>query len=125
MLRGRCGNEFLAWSSCLFNGHTGFKGSWLSLWLEQLGAGVSGVALDTSTDPSIFKEARVVQGIRSEIAGIRDRERARAILREHRPEVVFHMTVQPLVRMSYEDPVGTFATSVMGPVAKRTGPATR
>ena len=97
-------------------GHTGFKGSWLSLWLERLGADVCGVALDPPTDPSLFKEARVAHGMRSEIADIRDLERVRAILCEHRPEVVFHMAAQPLVRKSYEDPVGTYATNVMGTV---------
>jgi CDP-glucose 4,6-dehydratase len=97
-------------------GHTGFKGSWLSLWLQQLGADLCGVALDPPTDPSMFIEARVAQGMRSEIADIRDLERVRAILCEHRPEVVFHMAAQPLVRKSYEDPVGTYATNVMGTV---------
>jgi CDP-glucose 4,6-dehydratase len=95
-------------------GHTGFKGSWLSLWLEQLGADVCGVALDPPTDPSLFKEAKVSQGMRSEIADIRDLERVKTILWEHRPEIVFHMAAQPLVRKSYEDPVGTYATNVMG-----------
>jgi len=95
-------------------GHTGFKGSWLSLWLEQLGAEVCGLALDPPTDPSLFKEARVAQGMRSEIADIRDLERVKAILQEHRPEIVFHMAAQPLVRKSYEDPVSTYATNVMG-----------
>lgn len=97
-------------------GHTGFKGGWLSLWLEKLGAEVCGVALDPPTKPSLFKEARVSQGMRSEIADIRDLERVKTILREHRSEVVFHMAAQPLVRKSYEDPVGTYATNVMGTV---------
>ncbi len=97
-------------------GHTGFKGSWLSLWLEQLGAEVCGFALDPPTDPSLFKEARVAQGMRSEIADIRDLECVKARLQEHRPEIVFHMAAQPLVRKSYEDPVSTYATNVMGTV---------
>jgi CDP-glucose 4,6-dehydratase len=97
-------------------GHTGFKGSWLSLWLEQLGAEVCGLALDPPTDPSLFKDARVAQGMHSEIADIRDLERVNSILQEHRPEVVFHMAAQPLVRKSYEDPVSTYATNVMGTV---------
>ena len=100
----------------LITGHTGFKGSWLSVWLQKLGANVCGIALDPQTTPSMFKEANVAQGMRSEIADIRDLERLRAILREHRPEVVFHMAAQPLVRRSYEDPVGTYATNVMGTV---------
>lgn len=97
-------------------GHTGFKGSWLSLWLEQLGANVCGVALEPPTDPSMFKEARVAQAMRSEIADVRDLARVNAILGEHRPEIVFHLAAQPLVRKSYEDPVGTYLTNVMGTV---------
>ncbi|HVC90955.1 MAG TPA: CDP-glucose 4,6-dehydratase [Acidobacteriaceae bacterium] len=97
-------------------GHTGFKGGWLSLWLEQLGAEVCGVALDPPTDPCLFNEARVGQGIRSEIADIRDLEHIRTILQEYRPEIVFHMAAEPLVRKSYEDPVGTYSTNVMGTV---------
>ncbi len=100
----------------LITGHTGFKGSWLSLWLEQLGAELCGIALEPPTDPSLFKEARVAQGMRSEIADIRDLERVKEILREHRPEVIFHMAAQPLVRKSYDDPVGTYSTNVMGTV---------
>lgn len=95
-------------------GHSGFKGGWLSLWLERLGSEVCGFALDPPTDPSLFKEARVWQGMRSEIANLCDLERLRAVVREHRPEVVFHMAAQPLVRKSYDDPVGTYATNVMG-----------
>jgi CDP-glucose 4,6-dehydratase len=100
----------------LITGHTGFKGGWLSLWLEQSGANVCGIALDPPTDPSMFKEARVSSGMRSEIADIRDLERIRAIYREHQPEIVFHMAAQPLVRKSYSDPAGTYATNVMGTV---------
>ena len=97
-------------------GHTGFKGSWLSLWLQQLGADVCGVALDPPTDPSMFDEAKVAKGMRSEIADIRDLEGVKVVLREHRPEIVFHMAAQSLVRKSYEDPVTTYATNVMGTV---------
>jgi CDP-glucose 4,6-dehydratase len=100
----------------LITGHTGFKGSWLSLWLEQLGASVCGIALHPPTEPSMFKEAGVQQGMRSEIADIRDIERVKSILREHRPHVVFHLAAQPLVRKSYEDPVGTYSTNVLGTV---------
>jgi CDP-glucose 4,6-dehydratase len=100
----------------LVTGHTGFKGSWLSLWLEELGAIVCGVALIPPTDPSLFDEARVAQGIRSEIADILNLERLKSIVREFRPEVVFHLAAQALVRDSYDDPVGTYATNVIGTV---------
>ena len=108
--------EFWRGKRVLLTGHTGFKGSWLSLWLGHLGAEVCGTALDPPTNPSMFEEAKVAQGMHSEIADIRDPNRLTAILREHRPEVVFHMAAQPLVRESYEDPVGTYATNVMGTV---------
>lgn len=100
----------------LMTGHTGFKGSWLSLWLEHLGAEVCGLALAPPTDPSLFNEARVAQGMRSEIVDIRDLERVRAIVQEYKPEVVFHLAAQPLVRDSYNDPVGTYTTNVIGTV---------
>jgi CDP-glucose 4,6-dehydratase len=97
-------------------GHTGFKGSWFSLWLEHLGAEVCGLALPPPTVPSMFNEARVAQGMRSEIADIRDLERVKAIVQEYKPEVVFHLAAQPLVRDSYKDPVGTYTTNVIGTV---------
>jgi len=100
----------------LMTGHTGFKGSWLSLWLEHLGADVCGVALPPPTVPSMFNEANIAQGMRSEIADIRDLERLKAIVKEYKPEVVFHLAAQPLVRDSYKDPVGTYTTNVIGTV---------
>lgn len=106
------------WHGCrvLLTGHTGFKGGWLSLWLQQLGAEVCGVALDPSSDPNLFTEAAISCGSRSEIADIRDLTRLKAIFKEHKPEVVFHLAAQPLVRDSYEDPVGTYTTNVIGTV---------
>lgn len=97
-------------------GHTGFKGGWLSLWLCQLGAELCGVALHPPVETNLFNDARVGQGMRSEFADIRNPEALKTILRDHRPEVVFHMAAQPIVRKSYEDPVGTYATNVMGTV---------
>jgi CDP-glucose 4,6-dehydratase len=98
----------------LITGHTGFKGSWLSLWLERLGAEICGVALNPPTTPNLFEEARVGRSIRSEIADIRDLDRMKSLLGEHQPEIVFHMAAQPLVRQSYSDPIGTYTTNVMG-----------
>jgi CDP-glucose 4,6-dehydratase len=98
----------------LVTGHTGFKGSWLSLWLEQLGADVCGVALDPATVPSMFEEAQVRRSMRSEIADIRDLDRMKNLLGKHRPEIVFHLAAQPLVRHSYDDPIGTYTTNVIG-----------
>ena len=100
----------------LVTGHTGFKGSWLALWLQHLGAEVTGYALAPPTQPSLFEEARVAQGMRSVIGDVRDLATVRAAVADARPEVVIHMAAQPLVRQSYTEPVETYATNVMGTV---------
>jgi CDP-glucose 4,6-dehydratase len=97
-------------------GHTGFKGGWLCLWLQQLGATVAGYALQPPTEPNLFTLAQVGDGMQSTIADIRDGERLAAAIAAFRPEIVFHLAAQPLVRYSYDDPVGTYATNVMGTV---------
>ncbi len=97
-------------------GHTGFKGSWLSLWLKRLGAEVTGYSLDAPTRPSLFELARVAEGLKSVIADIRDLPRLSREMAQAAPEVVFHMAAQPLVRQSYTDPVETYATNVLGTV---------
>jgi len=100
----------------LITGHTGFKGSWLSLWLQSLGAHVVGYALSPPTSPSLFQVAHVADGMTSITGDIRDLERVQAAVAEHRPEIVFHLAAQPLVRHSYENPVETYSTNVMGTV---------
>lgn len=95
-------------------GHTGFKGGWLALWLTRLGATVRGYALDPSTQPSLFTSAKVSSAIEDIRGDILDHPRLEASLREFAPEVVFHLAAQPLVRRSYADPLGTYATNVMG-----------
>jgi CDP-glucose 4,6-dehydratase len=100
----------------LVTGHTGFKGSWLSLWLQAMGAEVHGFALPPPTTPSLFHEANVADGMRSEIGDIRDLENLTAIFRKFEPEIVIHMAAQPLVRQSYSEPVDTYSTNVMGTV---------
>jgi CDP-glucose 4,6-dehydratase len=97
-------------------GHTGFKGSWLSLWLQQLGAEVAGYALQPPTNPSLFEVARVEQGMKSIIGDIRDGAMLTNAMRQAAPEIVIHMAAQPLVRRSYVDPVETYSTNVMGTV---------
>lgn len=97
-------------------GHTGFKGSWLSLWLQQLGAEVTGYALQPPTDPSLFVAANVAQGMKSIIGDIRDGAALTQAMRETAPDIVIHMAAQPLVRRSYIDPVETYSTNVMGMV---------
>jgi len=100
----------------LITGHTGFKGAWLSLWLQQLGATLSGYALAPPTQPNLFTLARIGAGMDSVIADIRDLPRLQEGLHHASPEIVFHLAAQPLVRQGYLDPVATYATNVMGTV---------
>lgn len=97
-------------------GHTGFKGSWLSLWLQSMGAQVIGYSLAPPTNPSLFDIAKVAQGMTSVIGDIRDLAKLQAVFAEYRPEIVIHMAAQPLVRYSYQNPVDTYSTNVMGTV---------
>jgi CDP-glucose 4,6-dehydratase len=97
-------------------GHTGFKGAWLALWLHQLGAEVTGFALPPPTDPSLFDRAGVASSLTHVEGDIRDLDAVTAAIRRARPEVVFHLAAQPLVRLSYDQPVETYATNVMGTV---------
>jgi CDP-glucose 4,6-dehydratase len=115
--------------SVFLTGHTGFKGSWLSLWLESMGASVTGYALAPPTEPNLFSIANVGQTMTSITADVRDSVRLRDALGKSSPAIVFHMAAQSLVRDSYDDPVGTYATNVMGTVnlldAVRGTPAVR
>lgn len=108
--------EFWSGKRVFLTGHTGFKGSWLSLWLQDMGAELTGFALAPPTDPSLFDVASVADGMTSIIGDIRDGEHLHAALSAAAPEIVVHMAAQPLVRASYVDPVGTYATNVMGTV---------
>jgi CDP-glucose 4,6-dehydratase len=98
----------------LLTGHTGFKGGWLALWLNRLGAEVTGLALAPATNPNLFEGARIGNVGRSRLGDIRDSAGVAALVRECRPEVVLHLAAQPLVRASYRDPLETFGTNVMG-----------
>jgi len=97
-------------------GHTGFKGGWLSLWLQSLGAELSGFAIEPPTSPSLFNVASVGNGMTSLVGDIRDKELLMHAMMIARPEVVIHMAAQPLVRYSYDHPVETYSTNVMGTV---------
>src|SRR5262245_59121211 len=92
----------------LLTGHTGFKGSWLSLWLGSLGAEVTGYALPPPTDPSLFELARVAGGIESVIGDVRDPAGLEKAVAAARPGIVIHMAAQSVVRNSYEHPVDTY-----------------
>ena len=97
-------------------GHTGFKGSWLSLWLQSMGAEVTGFALNPPTNPSLFDVANVGDSMRSVIGDVRDLNLLQKTMQDADPEIVIHMAAQPLVRYSYINPVETYATNVMGSV---------
>lgn len=96
-------------------GHTGFKGSWLALWLRSLGATIHGYALDPPTSPNLFVAANVSAAMDTDTRGdLADLEKLKSSLVAARPEIVFHLAAQPLVRASYTDPVGTYMTNVIG-----------
>ena len=95
-------------------GHTGFKGAWLSIWLQQLGANVTGFSRPAPTSPSLFETASVKAGMNSIVGDIRDAEQLAAAVRETKPEIVIHMAAQSLVRYGFQNPVETYATNVMG-----------
>lgn len=100
----------------LVTGHTGFKGAWLSEWLLMLGANVTGVALDPPTEPSLFRQLELSGRINDLRADVRDAGRLLEIISSERPDTIFHLAAQPLVRLSYTQPVETFETNVMGSV---------
>lgn len=106
--------EFWRGRRVLITGHTGFKGAWLSLWLEKLGAVVGAVALAPETSPALHERLAPWSNAEHHVADIRDSLTARAIVVAFKPEIVIHMAAQALVRRSYDDPLGTFSTNVMG-----------
>lgn len=108
--------QFWKGRKVLITGHTGFKGSWLTLWLHSLGADITGFALPPSTKPSLYEIARVEHGIRSVFGDIRDYSHFLRVLQASKAEIVFHLAAQSLVRYSYGDPIGTYSTNVMGTV---------
>lgn len=121
---------FWAGRRVLITGHTGFKGSWLALWLARCGAAVTGIALDPPTKPSLFELARVHEGLESDFrVDIREAGALRSAVEATEADVVFHLAAQPLVAEGYDRPADTFATNVMGTVhlldAATQAPATR
>jgi len=115
----RSGNvdpEFWRGRRVLVTGHTGFKGSWLSLWLQSLGAVVTGFSDGVPTQPSLYELARVGTEMESIVGDVRDAEALAAALTAGKPEVVIHMAAQPLVRRSFTEPRATYETNVMGTV---------
>jgi CDP-glucose 4,6-dehydratase len=108
--------EFWQGRRVLVTGHTGFKGSWLSLWLAAVGAEVTGLAQGVPTEPSMFELTRLREHVRTVDADVRDADAVRRAVAEARPEIVLHLAAQPLVRLSFREPRETFETNVMGTV---------
>jgi len=108
--------DFWRGKRVLMTGHTGFKGSWLSLWLQSMEVTLRGIALEPPTEPALFAVARVAEGMQHHIVDIRDFAAVKAQMDEFQPEIVIHMAAQPIVRLSYSQPVETYATNVMGTV---------
>lgn len=108
--------DFWRGKRTLVTGHTGFKGSWLCLWLQVLGAELKGLALEPPTNPSLFEVASVAKHMDHSIVDIRDFEALSKLVVDFKPEIVIHMAAQPLVRQSYCQPIETYATNVMGTV---------
>lgn len=100
----------------LVTGHTGFKGSWLTLWLQQLGAHVVGLSLEPSTVPSNFVASQVSEGIVHEIGDIRDFSTVKRVIDTYKPAIVFHLAAQPIVLASFQEPKETFDTNVGGSI---------
>jgi CDP-glucose 4,6-dehydratase len=107
-------NQVFQGKTVWLSGHTGFKGAWLARWLIQLGARVHGFSLPPATRPSLFEELNLAKTVEHEIADVRDAEAVRKSILRVQPDFVFHLAAQPLVRLSYEQPLETYATNVMG-----------
>jgi CDP-glucose 4,6-dehydratase len=108
--------DFWRGKRVLITGHTGFKGSWLAIWLKRLGARIAGIALSPNSAPSLFEAAAVADLMDSHLGDIRDPGALARSFADFKPEIVLHLAAQPLVRASYDDPIGTFGTNVMGTV---------
>lgn len=107
-------NTFWKGRRVFVTGHTGFKGGWLCLWLNLLGARIHGYALDPPTQPNLYEAIRIADLIEVERGDINDYSNLKNALISFAPEVIFHMAAQPIVRLSYQEPIGTYATNIMG-----------
>lgn len=116
MVVRKVNSDFWKGKRVFLTGHTGFKGSWLSLWLYSMGASVKGYALEPDTNPAMFRVAKVASIVETEIGDIRNLEALSKSMREFNPDILIHMAAQPLVRLSYAQPVETYSTNVMGTV---------
>jgi CDP-glucose 4,6-dehydratase len=107
-------DDFYRGKKVLVTGHTGFKGSWLTAWLLNLGADVVGYSLDVPSDPSIFEDIKLSEKVTDIRGDIRDLDSFKKVLNDNNPDLIFHLAAQPIVRLSYDDPVETFTTNAIG-----------
>jgi len=114
--KGKVDTSFWKGKKVYLTGHTGFKGSWLSLWLQNMGALVKGYSLEANTKTALFTIANVAEEMESEIGDIRDLEQLTKSMVSFKPDILIHMAAQPLVRLSYKEPVATYTTNVIGTV---------
>lgn len=114
--KGKVDASFWREKKVFLTGHTGFKGSWTALWLQAMGAIVKGYSLEPNTTPSLFSVANVTNNMDSEIGDIRDLKQISKSMQDFNPDVLIHMAAQPLVRLSYQEPVETYTTNVIGTV---------
>jgi CDP-glucose 4,6-dehydratase len=114
--KGKVDASFWKGKKVFLTGHTGFKGSWLSLWLQSMEVIVKGYSLDINTKPALFEEANIAAGMESESGDIRNLEQLTESMVSFNPEILIHMAAQPLVRLSYLNPVDTYTTNVIGTV---------
>lgn len=113
-LKGQVDPTFWKGKRVFVTGHTGFKGGWLTLWLQEMGAIVKGFALEPNTKPNLFTQAKIEENLDSEIGDITDLNLIKKSIEVFSPEILIHMAAQPLVRLSYKEPILTYATNVMG-----------
>jgi CDP-glucose 4,6-dehydratase len=114
--KGKVDTNFWKGKKVFVTGHTGFKGSWLCLWLQNMGALVKGYSLNINTEPSLFLAANIAEEMVSEIGDIRNLEQLTESMVSFSPDILIHMAAQPLVRLSYQEPVDTYTTNVIGTV---------
>lgn len=114
--KGKVSSIFWKNKKVFLTGHTGFKGSWLSLWLQSMGASIKGYSLEPNTIPNLFTKANVGENMESEIGDIRNLKNISQSMFDFNPDILIHMAAQPLVRLSYEEPVNTYTTNVIGTV---------
>jgi CDP-glucose 4,6-dehydratase len=107
-------NNIYSGKKVLVTGHTGFKGGWLSLWLKLMGADVYGISNEIYDDPSLFKVSDIETQMKSYLADIRDLDKMKEIIHEVRPDFLFHLAAQPIVKKAFEEPIDTFTTNIIG-----------